>query len=665
MHLTFQSLRLGREHSPESTPKSAALIFIALRKIVMPTRSLSDIEAIEAQPISSRALPESTFEALLASAKRNPHAKALTFFQAASSYNRVHTWTYAEFIADVTRAANAFHTFGVTSDHPVAFVLPNLPETHFTIWGGETAGVVLAINPMLEPSQIAHLLRTARVRVLVTLAPGPEGLWAKISGELVTLPDLRVVAWVDMTPYLDGEEAQDTRGFADAARSAVSSFDIVDLRSAMQKQPSDHLIAPRTIQARDPSSYFCTGGTTGLPKIAVRTHGGEVFDAWAVAKVIESDGSPRTFFCGLPLFHVNAQLVTGLLPWMCGDHVLIGTPEGYRGKGVISRFWEIVSHHRVSMFSGVPTIYAALLDAPIEDNDISSLQFAICGAAPMPPKLIETFESRTGVKILEGYGLTEGTCVSSVNPPEGELIPGSIGLRLPYQQMRAVVLNAEGRFARMADVDEAGIIAINGPNVFSGYLDVRQNEDLWIEIDGERWLNTGDLGRQDHNGYFWLSGRKKELIIRSGHNIDPKIIEDALHKHPAVALAAAIGRPDAYAGEIPVVYVQSQPGAVVSEQELLEFAARNIPERAAIPKHVKILPSLPMTAVGKIFKPALQQLELEMAIRSEASRVGATIKELSVERHEKGGIGAKVRVIGDARALRNALDRYAFKSEFL
>jgi fatty-acyl-CoA synthase len=138
----------------------------------MPTRSLSDIEAIEAQPISSRALPESTFEALLASAKRNPHAKALTFFQAASSYNRAHTWTYAEFIADVTRAANAFHTFGVTSDHPVAFVLPNLPETHFTIWGGETAGVVLAINPMLEPSQIAHLLRTARVRVLVTLAAG-------------------------------------------------------------------------------------------------------------------------------------------------------------------------------------------------------------------------------------------------------------------------------------------------------------------------------------------------------------------------------------------------------------------------------------------------------------------------------------------------------------
>ena len=113
----------------------------------------------------------------------------------------------------------------------------------------------------------------------------------------------------------------------------------------------------------------------------------------------------------------------------------------------------------------------------------------------------------------------------------------------------------------MAEIDEIGVIAINGPNVFSGYLDPRHNEGLWIDIDGERWLNTGDLGRQDANGYFWLAGRKKELIIRGGHNIDPKIIEDALQKHPAVAVVAAVGSPDAYAGELPVAYVQLKPGA--------------------------------------------------------------------------------------------------------
>ena len=183
----------------------------------------------------------------------------------------------------------------------------------------------------------------------------------------------------------------------------------------------------------------------------MRTHGCEIFDAWSVANVLESDRSPRTFFCGLPLFHVNAQLVTGLLPWMCGDHVVIGTPEGYRAKGLIARFWEIVSHYRVSMFSGVPTIYAALLETPVNENDLSSLQFGICGAAPMPASLIEAFEARTGVKILEGYGLTEGACVSSLNPPDGDRKPGSIGLRIPYQQMRAVTLDSEGRFLRMAE----------------------------------------------------------------------------------------------------------------------------------------------------------------------------------------------------------------------
>ncbi len=350
---------------------------------------------------------------------------------------------------------------------------------------------------------------------------------------------------------------------------------------------------------------------------------------------------------------------------MCGDHVVIGTPEGYRGKGLIARFWEIVSHYRVSLFSGVPTIYAALLETPVNDNDLSSLQFGICGAAPMPASLIGAFEATTGVKILEGYGLTEGACVSSLNPPDGVRKPGSIGLRIPYQQMRAVTLDSEGRFLRMADVEEVGVIAIKGPNVFSGYFDPSHNETLWFDIDGERWLNTGDLGRQDAEGYFWLAGRKKELIIRGGHNIDPRIIEDALQEHPAVSLAAAIGSPDAYAGEVPVAYVQLGPGASVTEEALLEFAAKLIPERAAIPKRIKISSSLPMTAVGKIFKPALHELEVAAAIRSEADRAGVTIETIKVERDPRTGLTVRVRVVGDARELRAALDRFAFKTELL
>lgn len=348
---------------------------------------------------------------------------------------------------------------------------------------------------------------------------------------------------------------------------------------------------------------------------------------------------------------------------MRGDHVVLATPEGYRGENVIARFWEIVDRFRVSMFSGVPTLYTALLEIPIGDNNLSSLKFAACRAAPMPAALIRAFETKTGVAILEGYGLTEGACVSSINPIEGERIAGSIGLPIPYQRIAAVILDGKGRFQRFADTDEVGIIAINGPNVFSGYLDPNHNEGVFIEIGGERWLNTGDLGRRDSKGYCWLAGRRKELIIRSGHNIDPKIIEDALLTHPAVSLTVAVGSPDAYAGELPVAYVQLRPGAAVTEADLLEHAARTIPEKAAIPKRIKISSSLPITAVGKLFKPALVEREIEETIRAEAAGIGATIASIRLDRDPRTGLRAVVEASEGADRLKEALDRYAFKSE--
>ena len=629
----------------------------------VPIRNQSDIAAIEAIPLSERALPESSYAALVDASKRSPDAQALSFFLSADRLDEAHVWTYAELVADVTRAANVFAALGVVADRPVAYVLPNLPETHFTIWGGEAAGAALAINPMLEPKQVADILRFARASILVTLAPAlnPKG-WSGLADEFASLPNLSAIAFVDMADYLDGEKGGAARASIEEA-AAGTQLRVVNLRESMREQPSNRLVPPRSIKADDISSYFCTGGTTGAPKIAVRTHRNEVFDCWAVSKATETDGSPGTVLCGLPLFHVNGQLVTGLQPWIRGDHVVIATPEGYRGKNVIARFWEIVSCYRVTMFSGVPTLFAALMQTPVGDSDISSLRFAICGAAPMPAALIRAFEARTGVKIFEGYGLTEGACVSSVNPAAGERRAGSIGLPIPYQRMEAVVLDGDGRFRRAAEVDEVGVIAISGPNVFKGYLDPSHNAGLWIDIDGERWLNTGDLGRRDADGYFWLTGRKKELIIRGGHNIDPRTIEEALASHPGVALAAAIGSPDAYAGEMPVAYVQPKPGATVTEQELLEHVALTIPERAAIPKRIKISPSLPVTAVGKLFKPALVDREIEETVRAEADRVGATVTSVTVDRDPKVGLRATVRAATGAEKMKEALDRYAFRSD--
>ena len=207
---------------------------------------------------------------------------------------------------------------------------------------------------------------------------------------------MTAIAFADMADYLDGEERGAARGSIEEARAA-RSLKVVNFRDAMREQPSDRLVPGREINADDISSYFCTGGTTGAPKIAVRTHRNEVFDAWAVSQDDENLKRRRDrLLCGLPLFHVNGQFVTGLQPWMRGDHVVIATPEGYRAKNVIARFWEIVSRYRVSTFSGVPTLYSALMQTPIGDNDLSSLRFAICGAAPMPLALIRVFEAKTG-----------------------------------------------------------------------------------------------------------------------------------------------------------------------------------------------------------------------------------------------------------------------------
>jgi fatty-acyl-CoA synthase len=251
-----------------------------------------------------------------------------------------------------------------------------------------------------------------------------------------------------------------------------------------------------------------------------------------------------------------------------------------------------------------------------------------------------------------------------LNPIDGDRRIGSIGLPLSGQPMRTVVLDETGNYLRDAEIDEIGVVAISGPNVFAGYESPEHNVGLWIDRgDGHVWLNSGDLGRRDANGYYWLTGRKKQLIIRGGHNIDPATIEEPLHRHPDVALAAAVGRPDMHAGEVPVAYVQLRPGAQTGEAELLAFAADAIGERAAVPKAVRIVSQIPVTAVGKIFKPALAVREIEDVVRGEAKAAGVAIAGIAVKSDARRGLVAEVQLRESSPALRAALGRYTFAVE--
>jgi fatty-acyl-CoA synthase len=278
-------------------------------------------------------------------------------------------------------------------------------------------------------------------------------------------------------------------------------------------------------------------------------------------------------------------------------------------------------------FSAVPTILGILLDIPMRDADISSLRYAICGAAPLSVELFNRFEEHSGMRILEGYGLTEGTCGSCVNPYYGERKIGSIGLRMPYQDMKVFIIDDNGKFEREADTEEIGSICIKGPNVFSGYLEDVHNQGIWAK---EGWLNTGDLGRRDRDRYFWLTGRKKELIIRGGHNIDPALIEDPLYSLPGIQVVAAVGKPDAHAGEVPVAYVQLQENTDLSKDAILDFLKKEVGERAAIPKEVFILDEMPLTPVGKIFKPALVRDAIRRVCENELSELETAAESIDV-----------------------------------
>lgn len=561
-------------------------------------RTLQDIQQIESTPLSDRGLPESTFDLIRRTAQASPHAPALSFILQGTAEEAPLRLNYTELLGKITQTANAFHRLGLRPGKAVSFLLPNLPQTHYTIWGGEAAGIVNAINPLLDSEHIAELIHASDSELLVTLAPFPgTDLWDKVNALRDQLPELKAILCVDMANLLPEPQ----RSALKAQRGPLPEG-VLDFDETIAACPADHLESGRLIAADDIASYFHTGGTTGTPKLAPHSHGNEVAMAYSM-NLVTRFGAGDVTLCGLPLFHVNGVIVTGLAAFIGGAEVLLATPQGYRNTTLIGNFWKVIERHKVSFFSGVPTIYAGLLQIPSEGHDLSSLKYALCGAAPMPVELIRQFEAKTGLTLLEGYGLTEGTCGSCANPPAGERRPGSIGLPMPYCEVRIKVLDEQGQYLREAAPNEIGNLCIRGATVFKGYLQASKNAGIWVDGD---WFNTGDLGRVDADGYIWLTGRSKDLIIRGGHNIDPQMIEEALHKHPAVAIAAAVGKPDEKAGELPVVYVQLKPGAQASEVELLEHAAAHIPERAAVPKDAWIIDAIPLTAVGKTFKPALR-----------------------------------------------------------
>jgi acyl-CoA synthetase (AMP-forming)/AMP-acid ligase II len=468
--------------------------------------------------------------------------------------------TYGEFDARTDALAAGLAALGICPGDVIAVCLPNRLELLEVWWAILKVGAVFnPVNPAFASAEVAMIMGDSGAVVAVCDA----GTVPLVVAERERLPALRDIVTVD-----------------DCAHVRLS-----ELRSAAGTTPS-----PRT-RPSDLAALVYTSGTTGRPKGAMLSHHNYLSNAWMLAEVLPVRRGD-TLGMILPLFHVNAQVVTTVLPMLLGANV--ATWERFSA----STFWDTVAVYRPVSFSSVPTILAALLHAPGADAaDTSSLEYVLCGAAPMAASLFQRFEAKFGLKILEGYGLTEGTCGSTVNPFYGPRKVGSIGLPVRGQGLQ--IRREDGS---LAATGEAGELFLRGPNVMAGYYGLPQ-ETAETLVGG--WLRTGDVGYQDADGYVYLVDRAKDMIIRGGENIYPREIEDILSAHAAVREVAVIGRADPVRGEEVHAVVVLLDGASASEDELVDHCRLTL-AAFKLPTSIEFRAELPKTSTGKIDKKPLR-----------------------------------------------------------
>ena len=451
--------------------------------------------------------------------------------------------TYAEVARRVDAVAGQFAAAGVGRGDVVAVMLPNRVELLLGLMAAWRLGAAATpINPVFTANEAGYQIADSGAKLLLTSDPGADyGV-----------------------PVLPVDE--------------------------LSAGPFGSLPAPDT-GLDDIALLIYTSGSTGRPKGVMLDHANLVAMAVSIGEAMRL-GPDDSCLLVLPLFHVNAILVSCLAPIMAGAQVTI------LPRFAADTFLAAVSRYRATYFSAVPAIYARLAELPAEQlGDTSSVRFAVCGAAPVSVELLHRSESRFGFSIIEGYGLTEGTCASAINPLCGLRKPGTVGVALPGQQV--ATMRADGSFAAPG---EPGEVVIKGPNVMRGYLN-RPEATAEAIVDG--WLHTGDVGVLDDDGYLAIVDRIKDMIIRGGENIYPQEIESVLARHDAVLEAAVIGAPHEVYGEVPVAYVVTYPDAAVTAGDLLGLCRGNL-TKIKIPVAVNIVPALPKNPVGKIDKPGLR-----------------------------------------------------------
>jgi long-chain acyl-CoA synthetase len=454
--------------------------------------------------------------------------------------------TYRGFDAWVEAFAEQLTEHGFGRGDVLAIMLPNRVEllvAMFAAW--RLGGAATPVNPVFTAHEADYQIEDSGARIVVNLEP-------------------------------------------DAPTAGRPAIHVDDMRTARHGDA----VPPVELASDDLALLIYTSGSTGRPKGVMLDHANAEAMSGTMAGHLRLTHEDHCMLI-LPLFHVNAIMVSALATLRSGGQLSVV------GQFSASRFFDQVERLRPTYFSAVPTIYAVLVSLPENVKpDTSSLRFVICGAAPVSQELLEKSQERYGFTMVEGYGLTEGTCASACNPVDGVRKLGTVGPALPGQ--RIAIAGPDGAHRPPGEVGE---VLVSGPTVMRGYLN-KPEATAETVIDG--WLHTGDVGRLDEDGYLTIVDRVKDMIIRGGENIYPKEIEAVLAGVDGVLEAAVVGRIDEMYGEVPVAYVSAYPGSDLTEEQLLDHCRHHL-TRVKVPERIDIVDALPKNPVGKIDKPTLRR----------------------------------------------------------
>jgi len=564
-------------------------------------------------------------------------AAAILYLRSPLDPNPV-TISYDRLLGAIKAAETFFRAQGVGKQDTVAMLLPTCPAAIAAIWGAAACGIAEPLNLLFTREAITAQLNAVKAKLLLAPPPGmPGGLYEKVEGLQKDVPSLQriVIAPLDGTIAFDDE--------------------------VLTPDPAwrgDYGQCRDTSEADRVAVMLPTGGTTGHPKVARLGNRAMVASCVSSRMAMDYRKGDRAMI-PLPLFHVGGLFVGVGACLSATATFLIPGPAGARDPAFVTHFWKIIDQHHVTHGGGVPTTLGALADVPVGDCDISSLRVSATGASICPPEIERRYLARWGGACVQQiYGMTELAGAITHDTMGVRPRAEAVGTRNPLVELAIL---ADGRLDTGPWPSPVGELLTRGPQVFAGYVDDKQTEGAFYE----GWLRTGDICRIDADGFVYIMGRAKDVIIRGGHNIDPRTIEDAALEFPGVALAAAVGRPDAYAGEVPMLFVSAQPGVSVDPLALADFVQERILEPPARPRAVSIVTEMPVTPVGKIFKPKLREIAAGEAAR-ELLKAEGLAQDVKVEAVTDPSRGLYLRVTAapkHAVTAKQLLQRFPVKIE--